>query len=277
MLIGAEAHTQGAVAAAPAFAPARRSQVFIYEDGFLFCCEGMATPRTERFTGTLLIATTDADIELDIDGQRQQLGAVMLKPFTPKVLRAEHTPFVSMAVNPNHPKYRAYARIAAPGFVAVPRSLFRALHPQLHKLRAGQLSLGESRKLFNQCVDLVTGLLPPLRPIDPRIERVMAELRRDHRQQLGALAQTTCLSYYRLSHLFSKEMGMSLRQYTLSAKIHAACRCIGAGMSLTATAHEAGFTDSAHLSRVWAKAFGGPPSHFLDQREYALQPPLNPA
>ena len=205
----------------------------------------MAAPRTERYTGTLLIATTEADIDLEVAGDNLRVGAVLLRPFARKVLRAQHTPFVSIAVNPDHPKYRAWTRLGPSGHAVLPRALLRPLQPQLQRLRAGELSLHESRHLFNQCVDLATASLPPLAPIDPRIERVKAELRRQHRQSLQALATSVCLSYYRLSHLFSSEMGMSLRQYVLSVKIHAACRCMGAGLSLTATAHEAG------RRRVW--------------------------
>lgn len=250
----------------------RRSQVYVYADGFMFSCDGMVVPRTERYTATVLFATSDEPIEIEVDGQRERAEIAVLKPFVPKSLHAPHQAFVSIGLNPTHPGYRAFTRMAAPGFAAVPRSLFPQLAPRLQALRNGVLDMSQARHVFEQCVDAITRLLPPLRPLDPRIERVTALLAHDHRQALDTLADQACLSYYRMSHLFSHEMGLSLRQYVLSLKIHAAARCIGAGLSLTATAHEAGFTDSAHLSRVWTKAFGGPPSHFLNERRYAIQP-----
>lgn len=249
-----------------------RPQVFVYEDGFMFSCEGMVAPRTERYTATVLLATSDAGIGVDITGERQQVQVALLKPFVPKSLQAPGQPFVSIGLNPLHPRYRSCTRMAAPGFTALESSLFPALWPRLQALRAGQLDTTQARSVFDQCIDAVTRLLPPLRPVDPRIARVTALLATDHRRSLETLASQACLSYYRMSHLFSHEMGLSLRQYVLSLKIHAAARCIGAGMSLTATAHEAGFTDSAHLSKVWAKAFGGPPSHFLNERAFSIRP-----
>ncbi|MET0335150.1 MAG: AraC family transcriptional regulator [Rhizobacter sp.] len=249
----------------------RKSQVFVYADGFMASCEGMVAPRTERYTATLLFATSDEDIEIEVGDRRQRVQIAVLKPFVPKAMHAPNQPFVSIGLNPTHAKFRAYTRMATPGYAAMPRSLFPTLVPKLQALRAGELDAAHARNAYEQCIDAVTQLLPPLRPIDPRIERVTAMLARDHRQPLDALADAACLSYYRMSHLFSHEMGLSLRQYVLSLKIHSAARCIGQGMSLTATAHEAGFTDSAHLSRVWSKAFGGPPSHFLNQRTYAIK------
>jgi AraC-like DNA-binding protein len=257
----------------PTTSMARKSQVHVYADGFLFSCDGMVAPRTERYTATMLFASTDEDVEVEIANQRQHIQIVALKPFMPKSLHAPQTPFVSIGVNPLHPKYRAYTRMSAPGYAAMPRTAFPHLAPRLQALRAGELDPLQARQVFEQCIDALTQLLPPLRALDARIERVIAMLARDHREPLEALADKACLSYYRMSHLFSDEMGLSLRQYVLSLKIMAAARCIGEGKSLTATAHEAGFTDSAHLSRVWTKAFGGPPSHFLNTRAFSIQPP----
>ncbi|MBX3623100.1 MAG: helix-turn-helix transcriptional regulator [Rhizobacter sp.] len=252
--------------------PAPKSQLFVFADGFLFACEGMVSPETERYTATLMFATSEHDVPIEVAGRREAVAIAVLKPFVPKTLHADAQSFVSVAINPAHPKYRAFTRLADPGYIAMPRTLFPALRPQLDRLRTLQAGIADARQFYNDCIDAVTGLMPPLRPMDPRIERTMALLRADHRQPLEALADQVCLSYYRLSHLFSHEMGISLRQYVLSLKIHAACRCIGMGLSLTATAHEAGFTDSAHLSRVWAKAFGGPPSLFMNRQTIAIQP-----
>lgn len=261
-----DAHSQ------PADAAPRKSQVYVYTDGFMFSCDGMVAPRTERYTATMLFATSDDQVDIEVDGQRQRVEIAVLKPFVPKAVHAAQQAFVSIGLNPTHPSYRAFTRMPAPGYVTMPKSLFPSLAPRLQGLRYGVLDMAQARHVFDECTNAITRLLPPLRPLDPRIEQVTALLARDHRHALDTLADQACLSYYRMSHLFSHEMGLSLRQYVLSLKIHAAARCIGAGLSLTATAHEAGFTDSAHLSRVWSKAFGGPPSHFLNERRFVIQP-----
>lgn len=254
----------------------RQSRVYVYADGFMASCDGMVAPRTERYTGTMLFAIRDEGIDIEVAGQPLRVQTVLLKPFVPKTLNAASQPFVSIGLNPVHPKYRAYARLEDPGYVTMPRGLFPALADRLHALWAGDLDVVQARRVFEDAIDEITQTLPPLRPMDPRIERVTASLAHNPRQPLEALASKACLSYYRMSHLFSNEMGLSLRQYVLSLKIHAAARCIGQGMTLTATAHEAGFTDSAHLSRVWSKAFGGPPTRFLNPKAFSIQPPHLP-
>lgn len=248
-----------------------RSQVYVYEDGFMFACEGLAAPRTERFTATLLFATSDQGLDIEVGDGRHHAQVAVLKPFLPKTLHAAAQPFVSIGVNSAHPCYRAFTRLREPGYALLSPSLMPTLAPRLQSLRRGELDLRQARQVFEQCLATVTPLLPQPRPLDPRIAQVMAVLAHDPRQPLETLAAHACLSYYRMSHLFSHEMGVSLRQYVLSLKINAAARCIGRGLSLTATAHEAGFTDSAHLSRVWTKAFGGPPSHFLNTRAYSIK------
>lgn len=258
-------------ATTPAQAP-RQSKVYVYADGFMASCDGMVAPRTERYTGTMLFAIRDEGIDIEVAGRAQRVQMALLKPFVPKAINAAAQPFVSIGLNPTHPKYRAYTRLEDPGYVTMPRSLFPGLTDRLHALWAGHLDIAQARRVFEDAIDEVTQMLPPLRPMDPRIERVTASLALNPRQPLEALADKACLSYYRMSHLFSNEMGLSLRQYVLSLKIHAAARCIGQGLSLTATAHEAGFTDSAHLSRVWTKAFGGPPTRFLNPKAFEIQP-----
>ena len=86
-------------------------------------------------------------------------------------------------------------------------------------------------------------------------------LDQDPQLPLEDLADETGLSYDRMSHLFSESMGLPLRSYTLSLKIHTAARLVGTGLNMTDIAHAAGFSDSSHFSRVWLRAYGGTPSY----------------
>ncbi|HET7793569.1 MAG TPA: AraC family transcriptional regulator [Rhizobacter sp.] len=253
--------------------PPQRPQVFLYESGFMFCCPGMVTGPTERFSGMLLLATSEQEFELEIGGRTQRQGAVVVKPFVTRSLNAHQVPFVSLGVGPSHPAYRVFALLREPGHVSLPRALFFDQLDALDKLLAGRLNLEQSRHLFEECVGVVAALLPAPKTLDARIASVMQWLREDPDQSLETLADKACLSYYRLSHLFSQEMGVSLRHYQSSYKVIAACRFLCQGMSLTDTAHAAGFSDSAHLSRMWVKAFGVPPSLFVNGNAFAIHAP----
>ena len=56
------------------------------------------------------------------------------------------------------------------------------------------------------------------------------------------------------------ETGTSFRAYLLWLRINLAIRAVMAGASWTEAAHEAGFSDSAHLTRTHKRMFGIEPT-----------------
>lgn len=96
--------------------------------------------------------------------------------------------------------------------------------------------------------------------VDPRIQAVMnlmQEKQLSHKLTIAELAQHACLSESRLMHLFSKQIGIPLRRYSLWLRVLTAMRLIAEGkQSLTEAAYSAGFSDSAHLSRTYRSMFG---------------------
>jgi AraC-like DNA-binding protein len=109
---------------------------------------------------------------------------------------------------------------------------------------------------------LLTGPEAPAASIDPRIERAIAWLRSrlNDPTSLDQAAAQAHLSSSRFRHLFIEQTGLSFRAYLLWARVELA---VGRGMSgqpWTAAAHEAGFADSAHLSRTCRRMFGIAPT-----------------
>ncbi|WP_235214942.1 helix-turn-helix domain-containing protein [Rhodococcus opacus] len=74
------------------------------------------------------------------------------------------------------------------------------------------------------------------------------------------VARRVGLSASRLTHLFGAQVGLPLRRYVLWLRLTLAVTEVAAGADLTAAAHGAGFSDSAHLSRTCREIFGLPPS-----------------
>jgi len=104
--------------------------------------------------------------------------------------------------------------------------------------------------------------------LDPRIRRVLARLSGSGGVQIAAatLAAEVALSPGRLGHLFREQVGLPIRRYVLWRRMEAALSAAERGASLTDAAHEAGFADSAHLSRTFRKMFGLPPSAVAPDR-----------
>jgi AraC-like DNA-binding protein len=75
---------------------------------------------------------------------------------------------------------------------------------------------------------------------------------------LREIAGVVGLSPSRASHLFVEETGLPFRTYVLWMRLIRAVDAHSGGLSLTEAAHEAGFSDSAHLSRTFRRMFGLP-------------------
>lgn len=75
---------------------------------------------------------------------------------------------------------------------------------------------------------------------------------------INEAAAAVGLSPSRASHLFVAETGLPFRTFVLWLRLTRAVDAYTGGLSLTDAAQEAGFADSAHLSRTFRRMFGLP-------------------
>ena len=94
--------------------------------------------------------------------------------------------------------------------------------------------------------------------VDARIARALALVRSRIRGpvRLADAAGAAALSPGRFRHLFVAETGAPFRSYVLWLRLNVAIERSMAGGSWTEAAHEAGFADSAHLTRTFKRMFG---------------------
>ena len=102
----------------------------------------------------------------------------------------------------------------------------------------------------------------PDKALDPRLARALEYIGAHVRRPitLGEVAGAVALSESRFRHLFVAETGSSFRAYLLWLRINLAIEAAMAGASWTDAAHEAGFADSAHLTRTHRRVFGIEPT-----------------
>ncbi len=171
---------------------------------------------------------------------------VLLDPRTDEARRIRH------GLLAEHP----VVKLADPWVAAhLPRLRNFATHPR---------SAGTATALVRAIATSLSAAEPP----PPRDARVTAALdyASAHTQdpiRLGDLARVACLSPDRFAHLFRDEMGVSVRRFVLWLRVRRANKLVLGGASLTAAAHAAGFTDSAHLSHSYRQLFGVSPSTLL--------------
>jgi AraC-like DNA-binding protein len=100
--------------------------------------------------------------------------------------------------------------------------------------------------------------------IHPRINRVLKYLRGQpgtaDNVSRKALSGISGLSQSRFMHVFTESVGVPLRPYILWLRLQrAACDLIN-GASVTTAAHNAGFSDAAHLTRTFRRMLGMTPT-----------------
>lgn len=100
-------------------------------------------------------------------------------------------------------------------------------------------------------------------PVDHRVRRCVAALRADPSLTTASLAGTVGLSESRLRHLVLEQLGVPLVRVRWWLQMRLVAKALSRRFTLTAAAHEAGFSDAAHFTRTFRRMFGFAPSTLL--------------
>ena len=101
-------------------------------------------------------------------------------------------------------------------------------------------------------------LAPPPQPIDPRIARILRDIRTDPAQHARAADAATAvqMSVSHFLHLFAVCTGTTFRRYQQWARLRIVGSGLDAGHDLTRCAADAGFASPSHLSETFRRTFG---------------------
>jgi AraC-like DNA-binding protein len=154
------------------------------------------------------------------------------------------------------------ARFASEDISALPAADL-AMGAELRSCRAGRRAddaalLGAARRFVAALAGSVAAPPPPNARVDAAVGFISRRL--DTGIALADVAAHVHLSPSRLRHLFVQETGSTYRGYVLWLRMNRAVAAMMGGHSWTEAAHEAGFADSAHLSRTFRRMFGVSPA-----------------
>lgn len=133
-------------------------------------------------------------------------------------------------------------------------------------------------RLAQAMVAAALGAAPPAPPMTrhPKVSRAIellpTLLARGERVRVADVAAVVGLSESRLSHAFNRDAAMSVPAYLRWLRLRLVADALCSGQTLTQAAHAAGFSDSAHLSRVFKAGFGVRPSELLAGIRWQVSP-----
>ena len=98
----------------------------------------------------------------------------------------------------------------------------------------------------------------PANPLSPALSAMMADVDRllGKPIRIGELAKRQNISISQLERRLGASLGLSAKQMVMWRRLHFAIERVLAGVTLTAAAHDAGFSDAAHFSRSLRATFG---------------------
>lgn len=127
--------------------------------------------------------------------------------------------------------------------------------------RLGEVALDEIETLEEAPLSLPGGH-------DPRLQRLVAHLERNpqDRRPLGELAGIAGASPRTLERLFSRETGLTFRQWRSRLRLLKAVEMLHRGDSSTAIAYSLGYRSPSAFVAAFHQHFGCPPQRFLESR-----------
>jgi hypothetical protein len=145
--------------------------------------------------------------------KRHTIKAAVVMPMTASAVMHHGAGFVCAMLNPTHLHYRQICTASLVNMKELDRKEFEPLDADLHDACRGSLDSSSGSALLAHIVAIAARDLPAPAPVDARVTATIERLRDDVNRPLEILAADVGLSCFRLSQLFSKHIGLSLRSY----------------------------------------------------------------
>lgn len=206
-----------------------------------------------------------AQFAVTLDHQpRSYHDIVCMAPNVSHSTDSENQPFLAVLIDPDHELYGyVHALLQGRSMCSLPASCLQPLRCELVKLIAGTLNIAQVKQLLLRILKVLSAQEPVHLPWDVRITKACEYIKQQVPYSIPTVANVATqvgLSESRLMHLFSAQLGGSMRQYILWLKVRYALQLWIEGHSLIDVAFEAGFSDQAHYTRTLRRMVDFAPS-----------------
>ncbi|WP_144391762.1 helix-turn-helix domain-containing protein [Pleionea sediminis] len=139
----------------------------------------------------------------------------------------------------------------------------------LQQIVQKQLNYFQAYELLEKLLDTISGRSTSHVHPDHRVVKVIDMIKKSISDNLAVeqLAKAVNLSVPRLTQLFKENTGISIRKYRRWHRLFVSANQLSSGKSLTETAQDTGFSDSAHFSNTFRSIMGLKPSEMLSNPE----------
>lgn len=240
-----------------------KDQLYMLGPGHVFTTPCMAARMTFRFYVMIMVCADGGQVRFTSRHGCVQGAVVVARPSEAWHIEAEGTQLVAALINPSHPVFARFRKMAAPGAMALPLAPFQDQRDAMQAAYKGELDIPAASVMFEAMVRAGADMMPPARERPLRWQAELDAWLASPADNLDVLAAKVGVSRDRMSRLFQDAVGLPMRSYLLWRKTHRVTELFGQGLTLTELAHEAGFTDSAHMCHVFQDVFGAPPKQFL--------------
>jgi AraC-like DNA-binding protein len=214
------------------------------------------------------LSTTGRDFEIFVRGKWAHYNAVLVTPMTLHSFRAHDVGVVVVVINADQEAYRFFSHLRQGMVLRLPLAAFEPWADEMNASLEARFSIEQACALFDSLVRRMTEFFPSPPPLDERVAVAMRMVKENPRISLDEVARSVALSPSRLSHLFTKYIGLPLRSYQLWQKTYFASLLLENNCKVIDAAQQAGFTDMEHLCRVFRAAYGRSPSIVYDGRRF---------
>lgn len=229
-----------------------------------FICHTRTLKQITYAFPALLQIGLGAQFAVTVDHQpRSYHDIVCMAPNVRHSTDSENQPYLAVLIDPDHELY-GYVHAALQGkqMCSLPANCLQPLRNELIQLRYEALNIEQAKQLLWCILQLISPQVTHL-PLDDRILKACEYIKQQVPQNIPTVAEVSDqvgLSESRLMHLFSAQLGGSMRQYILWLKVRQAIQLWIQGYSLIDLAFEAGFSDQAHYTRTLRRMVDFAPS-----------------
>ncbi|MFN3578886.1 MAG: helix-turn-helix domain-containing protein [Pseudomonas sp.] len=246
-------------------APTRLDNLYLFDQQcFIYTAVTPPPQMITPFSGNLVLSACGKPFRVDLGGESVWSRGIALPPLLARRVLANQAELVGFYVQPESRLYPFFAQLrAARRYQLVDYSSCLALRDDLTRLYQGHAGREEALRAYDWLCSFTTPEDKPGDMPDPAriaLEKLLLRLGQCPETSLAELAEEQGRSYAWMSRMFAQRVGLSLREYKTWLKLRRAMEMLHSGLSLTEVAFQAGFADSAHLSREYRRAYGVPPS-----------------